>query len=460
MAILVEQVSTSEARKLIDTLEGQFADVKATAIAPASLTKSMSAFANTDGGELLIGISENKQAKTRCWEGFRNQEEANGHIQAFEKFFPLGTDFQYEFIECASEFGLVLHVQINKTQEIKYASNGTAYLRRGAQNLPQDSPESMRRLEYSKGITSFERETLPEPLSLVGESEAVKAFIRDVVPAVEPEKWLRKQILIRNDKPTVAGILLFADEPQAVLPKRCGIKVYRYKTIEEHGLRDTLAFVPKTVEGCLYNQIREAVKLTTEIVEAIPKLGESDLEEIAYPPEALHEIVTNAVIHRDYSIADDVHIRIFDNRIEVQNPGRLPAHITVENILNERFARNGSIVRILNKYPDPPNKDVGEGLKTAFDAMHKLGLKQPSIQELDNNVLVVIRHEQLASPEKAILDFLQTHETIKNSEARQVTHITADHRIKAIFGRMVEKGMIEQVPDTRTANTKYRLPIK
>src|SRR5262249_46958615 len=217
---------------------------------------------------------------------------------------------------------------------------------------------------------------------------------------------------------------------------------------------------PKTVEGYLYSQIREAVKLTTEIVEGIPKLGESGLEAIAYPPEALHEIITNAVIHRDYSVADDVHIRIFDNRIEVQSPGRLPAHITVQNILDERFARNGAVVRILNKYPDPPNKDVGEGLNTAFNAMHQLGLKEPVIRELENHVLVIIRHEQLASPEEAILDFLQTHETIKNSESLRITHITADHRIKTIFGRMVEKGMIEQVPNTRTANTRYRLPKK
>ena len=49
-------------------------------------------------------------------------------------------------------------------------------------------------------------------------------------------------------------------------------------------------------------------------------MGEDSLERVQYPPETLHEIITNAVIHRDYSIADDVHIRIFDNRIEVQSP--------------------------------------------------------------------------------------------------------------------------------------------
>jgi ATP-dependent DNA helicase RecG len=57
---------------------------------------------------------------------------------------------------------------------------------------------------------------------------------------------------------------------------------------------------------------------------------------IVYPAEALHEVITNAVLHRDYSVADDVHIRVFENRVEVESPGRLPAHITPQNILAER----------------------------------------------------------------------------------------------------------------------------
>lgn len=294
------------------------------------------------------------------------------------------------------------------------------------------------------------------PLDSVTASDVVKWFIHHVVPSAEPEPWLRKQQLLRDARPTVAGVLLFADIPQAAIPKHCGIKVYRYKTKEQAGFREALAFDPLTIEGCLYEQIRQAVRQTTEIVEKIPKMGDEALVAISYPSETLHEIITNAVLHRDYSIKDDVHIRIFDNRIEIESPGKFPAHITAENILDERFARNGSVVRILNKFPDAPNKDVGEGLNTAFEAMTKLGLKEPVIAEKDNSVLVVIRHEPLASPESAILEFLLTHETINNSEARAVTHIRADYQVKNIFRKMVKAGMIEQVPGTRTASTAYR----
>ncbi len=128
--------------------------------------------------------------------------------------------------------------------------------------------------------------------------------------------------------------------------------------------------------------------------------------------------------------------------------------------MNERFARNGAIVRVLNKFPDPPNKDIGEGLNTAFDAMHQIGLKEPVIRERENSVLVVIRHEPLASPQEAIMDYLATRDTINNGEARRITHVRQDYQIKAIFNRMVKAGLIEQVPGTRTSNTKYRKPAK
>ena len=453
MAIRTIEIAKEEVERFLLLEEDQFNEIKSIGITPANLTKTISAFANSDGGDLFIGIED---GSPRTLSGFGNPEAANGHIQIFETLFPLGADFSYDLLKSKDFFGLVLFVHVNKTSRIVKASNGIPYLRRGAQNLPQSSAEQLKRLELTKGISSFESETLNVPLGVVTGSDIVTGFIKKIVPNTFPEPWLRKQALIRADLPTVAGVVLFADEPQAHLPKHCSVKIYRYKTKEAQGFREALAFVPETIEGPLYSQIHQSVRRTVEIVESIPRMGDSSLEKIKYPPEALHEIITNAIIHRDYSIADDVHIRIFDNRIEVQSPGTLPAHITPLNILEERFARNGAIVRILNKFPDPPNKDVGEGLNTAFEALERIGLKDPIIAEKGGSVLVVIKHELLASPEEAIMDYLSRNPTINNREARHITHITADYRIKSIFGRMVKAGFIEQVPDTRTVNTCYR----
>ncbi|WP_187270233.1 ATP-binding protein [Pontibacter qinzhouensis] len=101
------------------------------------------------------------------------------------------------------------------------------------------------------------------------------------------------------------------------------------------------------------------------------------------------------MLHRDYSIASDIHIRVFDNRVEIGSPGVLAGHVTIHNILTEQAARNGTLVRLINKFPNPPNKDVGEGLNTAFKEIQALRLKHPEIIEKPNSVLVVIKHEAL-----------------------------------------------------------------
>lgn len=455
----MERITREQALKVMEMPEGQFYEVKARQIAPASLSKAISAFANSEGGDLYVGIEENGYPRVREWLGFENQEAAAGHINLFEKLFPLGTDFQYTFLQCDEYRGLLLHIQVNKTRAIMRASNGIPYIRRGAASLPVDTAEALKRLEYSKGLTSFEDEAVNVDPELITDSDVAQWFVQTMIPDTTATAWIKKQALIRGGKPTVAGTLLFADEPQACLPKHSGVKIYRYKTSEAEGFREVLDFTPETIEGCLYHQIRSAVKRTIEHVEKIQRMGDTGLVPVKYPPETLHEIITNAIIHRDYSIADDVHIRIFDNRIEVQSPGRLPAHVTIENIRRERFARNGAIVRILNKFPEPPNKDVGEGLNTAFKAMTDQGLKEPLLLQKENDVWAVIRHEPLASPEEAIMDYLSKHETINNSQAREVTHIKRDHQVKAIFGRMAVAGMIEQVPGTKTSNTRYRRKV-
>ncbi len=452
MAIEIVHLTQQEAEKIRLTPEGQFADVKGRFIAPKDLTTDVSAFANADGGDLYIGIEN----IGRQWAGFADMEKANGHLQIFEELFPLGNDFQYDFLRADEYQGLVLHVQINKTRGIVYASNRVPYLRRGAASYPQNTPEKVRRLALNKGVESFEAETLSLTKDIIIESPIIKRFIKEVVPMTTPEKWLIKQNLIIDGKPTVAGVLVFSEEPQAYLPKHCGIKIYRYKSSEVEGHRDLLDGDPITVEGDLYSQIKEAVRATKEITERIPKLSDDGLGYVSYPEETLHEILTNAVLHRDYSIKDDIHIRIFDNRVEVQSPGRLPANLTVDNILDERFARNGALVRILNKFPEPPNKDVGEGLNTAYNKMIEAGLKQPEPKELENGVLFLIKHEPLASPTEIISQYLEKNAQIKNAKAREITHIKTDFKMKSIFNKMEKAGLIERVPGTRTASTAWQ----
>ncbi|WP_291395846.1 ATP-binding protein [Devosia sp.] len=147
---------------------------------------------------------------------------------------------------------------------------------------------------------------------------------------------------------------------------------------------------------------------------------------------------------------------IFQNRIEVISPGRLPGHVTVENILDVRDSRNPKIVRTLRRYKDAPNQDLGEGLNTAFQKMKEWRLQPPVIQQLQNAVKVTIPHTPLATPEEAVLEYLQTHEEINNSIARFLTGIKSENQMKEVFYRLRDRGLIERVPDKRGNAAAWR----
>ncbi len=444
-------ISASEVKRLLELEEGHYLDLKSVDIRPAKLTETVSAFANTAGGEIFVGIAEESSAsgKQRLWQGFQDMEAANGHIQAIEAMSPLGNHYKATFLKSADQSGLVLHLVVFKVKEILLASGNCPYVRRNAHKQPVTTEDGLRRLRLDKGITSFEDEIIDISSTDISNSVVCNSFIMDIVPSSEPEDWLQKQRLVISGKPTVAGVLLFSDEPQINLPKRSAVKVFRYKTKDEQGERDALAFDPITIEGCAYNLISHAVARTKSLVEEIKTLGASGLESVTYPDETLHEIITNAVLHRDYSIASDIQVRIYDNRIEVESPGRLPGHVTPANILKEQSARNAKIVRIINKFPNPPNKDVGEGLNTAFEAMKKLKLREPEILERENSVLVNIRHTPLASPHDAVMNYLQTHDEITNSIARDLCAIPSENAMKAVFLALSKRQLIEKIPEKK-----------
>ncbi len=448
------QITEDEALDLLNGHESHFLDFKSARISAASLSKSISAFANTSGGEVFVGIEDHGTAGDR-WQGFPTEEDANGIFQAIEKLVPGRRLCNAEFIESPSRQGLVLHLLVAKSPEIVPATDSIPRIRRNAQNLRVEG-DALDRLKYEKGIVSFEDELVNVDEKTVTNSVEVIEFMVSQVPSGEPESWLSSQQVLIDHKPTVAGVLLFSDLPQAALPKRSAVKIYRYTTSEETLSREMLASDPITIEGPVYDVIFESVAAVKDIIESIKRMTEDGLEEVVYPEETLHEIITNAILHRDYSIVTDTQIRIYDDRVEIESPGRFPGHVSIDNFLHEQFARNPKLVRLINKFPSPPNKDVGEGFNTAFDAMRRIRLKDPEVLEKDNSVLVVIRHARLASPAQIVMEYLETHETVTNVIGREITGIRRDVQMKDVLVSLRNRDMIEIVPGTRGRATAWR----
>lgn len=449
---MIEQktIDHDEVVRILAMEEGHFLDFKAAAIAPAKLSESISAFGNTAGGELFVGISEDREKGRRLWRGFGSMEDANGLFQVLHGMAPLGINYNATWLSGDGSTGYVLQVIIAKTKDILVATDGHPYIRQNAQNFRVTGNDGLQRLRLDKGIATFEDEVVNVDEQSITNSEATLRFILEQVPSAEPIDWMKKQNLMVGDRPIVAGVLLFSDEPQAALPKRSAIKIFRYGSREEEGRREQLAADPITIEGCLYKQISEAVERTKQMVEEVKALTPEGLAPAIYPHETLHEIITNAVLHRDYSITADVQVRIFDNRIEVESPGRLPGHVTPENILREQSARNPKIVRLINKFPNPPNKDVGEGLNTAFEAMKKLRLKEPEVEEGQHSVTVHIRHTPLASAHDTVMAYLQNNAEITNRIARELTGIRSENSMKNVFLTLKSRHLIEPVPGKTT----------
>lgn len=452
------QISERERDLILALEEGHFQDIKAKEIKPSKLSESVSAFANAAGGEIFIGVREDKSGptKVRRWDGFSDIEEANSVLQMLNQIAPLADFIITTFLHCDGESGVVLKIEILRNGAITKATDGVPYIRKGAQKLPVDTAEGMERLRLDKGISSYEDYKVNATINTIENSTVALEFLLGVVPTAEPEAWLRKQQLILDQNPTVAGVILFAEEPQAILPKRTAIKLFRYKTTDLAPSREHLVFDPLTIEGWAYKLIYDAVSKTQEIIEDLKRLGHSGLLDVQYPPETLHEIITNAVLHRDYSFAADIQIRIFDNRIEVESPGRLVGHVTTQNILHTQYARNQRLVRLINKFPNPPNKDVGEGLNTAFDAMRKLRLRDPIITETESTVLVTIPHQKLASAEDLVMAYLRENDEITNRQARELCGVRSENSMKGIFKRLQARDLIEQVPDRSRFKAAWR----
>lgn len=159
----------------------------------------------------------------------------------------------------------------------------------------------------------------------------------------------------------------------------------------------------KEFTGNLFNQIDYAEKYINEHIEALYRLKEGQVaREVIpqYPYFAIRELITNAIVHRDYSVMGSrIIIRMFKDRIEFNSPGCLPANITPENIVYEQYSRNSIIADIFNRVKFI--EKLGEGWDKIIDSVkeHPLKPKLPKIIDTGNTVIVSLFSAKLEKVE-------------------------------------------------------------
>lgn len=457
----VRVIERDEINSLLFLSEDHFNDTKSKRITPAKLQETFVAFANSDGGDLYVGIEDKSEAGERIV-GFGEQEDANAIISTLlEETTPAVENVLIEFLEVKGK-GLILHFGIPKSPKVHYTAAGDCYIRINASKR-KIKGERITQLGYSKGAEPYERRALDDvDIDDIAEGEILKSYMARVGTHLEAEAFLRKQrLLTKKDRervPNVGAVLLFDDEPQATLETRCAVKVYRLRTTEEEYKREQLEEMPVTINGDIESVIDKTVAQVVSYIDGASFEDGGKLIKLSYPSEALKEILVNAVIHRDYSLNDDIHVRIFDNRIEVQSPGKLPGYMKLDNLYDDRFSRNPNVVRMLHNLPNPVNHDIGEGLDTAKNELKKAGLVDPVFSEKDNAFIVTIKHQKIASLEEVILQYLADNPggSVTNKLVRQLSGEDDMQKVKIALQKLRANGKIKPEDENAKAfNFRY-----
>ncbi|BDD34261.1 RNA-binding domain-containing protein [Escherichia coli] len=457
----VIDISAQEIKALLNTTEDHFNDFKSKQIAPNKLQETFVAFANADGGNIYIGIEDAASGRERI-SGFNEPEEANAIISTLlENTNPAVENVEVEYLRTPSN-GLILHVDIPKSPKVHYTASGDCFIRANAQKL-KIKGERITQLSYSKGAEPYEKKAVDiVEVEDILESEYYSDYLRRIGTTQSPRVFLKKQrLLTKKDGefvPNVGCVLLFDEEPQGCLDTRCAVKVYRLRTTEAEYKREQLQEDPVTIEGPLEVVILNTIAKVKEYVDGASFKDGENLVKLSYPAEALKEILVNAVIHRDYSQKDDVHVKVYDNRIEVQSPGRLPGYMTINNLYEERFSRNPNLVRLLHKLPNPVNHDIGEGLDTAKNELRKAGLVAPVFEERGNNFVVIVKHQTIASIEDVIINYFKENPTgqLTNKLVRQLSGEDDLQKVKKALQKLREEGVIKPLdPNANPFKFKY-----
>lgn len=454
-------LTTAETQQLLSADEDHFLDLKSKDIQPSKLQETFVAFANADGGDLYIGI-EDKKSKSARLNPFTSKEEANAIISVLlEQTEPSVENVSIEFLTVNG--GSLLHVSVPKSPKVHYTASGDCFVRLNAAKV-KIKGERVTQLAYSKGSLLYERVPVESvDVEELMQSAALESYISRIETSLEPKSFLRKQRLLSEKEgkilPNVGCILLFDDEPQASIDTRCAIKVYRLRTTEAEYKREHLAEMPATINGPLETQVNAALAKVSELVKGATYYEGDKLVSRHYPVEAIKELVVNAVIHRDYSLNDDIHIKIFDNRIEISSPGKLPGYMTINNLYDERFSRNPNIVRMLHNLPDPLNHDIGEGLDTVRNELKKAGLVDPVFEVKGNAFVATIRHQRMASIEDVVMQYLEknANAVMTNKLARQLSGEDDINKVKKALQKLRAEGKISPVDSSvRAFNFQYR----
>jgi ATP-dependent DNA helicase RecG len=373
---------------LLALSEDQWFDRKSNRTSAQDLANVLIGFANAEGGLVVIGLWGGKV------EGVNGvPKRVAGWQQAALDFTAPGVPCRPRLVDCISASGErdhLLAIEVETSEKVHANRRDEVFLRVGDENRRLTFAQRQELL-YDKGQATYESAVVAGARREDLHEDLLRSYA-DAVNHPDPDRLLTARGLVtREGQVTIAAVLLFAIEPQTWLPEAY-VRVLRYRGTERGtGARQQLLDDVR-IEGPIPIQLTEAREAVFDRLPARRALAASGrFEQVGLvPQDAWLEAVVNAVIHRSYSISGDhVRVEIFDDRVEVESPGRFPGIADTNNPLQiTRFARNPRIARVCADLHF--GQELGEGIRRMFEEMRLAGLADPVYHQTSGSVRLML----------------------------------------------------------------------
>ncbi len=372
-------------QEIISRKEDQTFDCKSIQIEPKALAVPIVAFANADGGVIAIGVSD----KTRMVEGIdQHTEKLNELLRVPFDFCNPSIPVTCSYLPCTDKDGnenRILLMKIPASSSLHTNQADEAFMRAGDKSRKLTFDERVQ-LMYDKGERYYEDTTVYGATIDDIDMDAVASYAKLVGYGKSPLQYLRENNgFVKTNKKgeedvSTACILLFGKYPQKFFP-RARTRFIRYEGIDEKVGAEMNVIKDVTFEGTILNQVKKTIEFIETQVREHTFLGQHAqfVTKRDYPEFVIQEMTVNSCCHRAYNIkGTEIQIKMFDDRLVFESPGRLPGQVKPNNIRHTHFSRNPKIAAFLKAYHFV--KEFGEGFDRIYREQEANGANVPSFR--------------------------------------------------------------------------------
>lgn len=364
------------------------------------ITETLVAFANADGGEILVGVEDDGtitglpyQAETinQLLEAPKNNTHPDTPLESLIK----------HRVTLNNE--LILYFAIEKsTRTIHQTSDGKCLQRKDRENRPVSAVQLQ--FEREEQISrEYDRQFVDGAQILDLDLESIGRVSDYLTPGMSTEKCLQYLGLaeygIGMFRLRRAALLLFAKDVSHWHP-RCQVRVVRVRGTELKTGRGYNVISDETATENILELIASAwEKLRPHLVETKMTPDALFKESVMYPEDACREALINAIAHRNYSIeGQNIEILIYDDRMEVHSPGGLLSTIKIDELTRLtgiHESRNAFITRVLRHIGYV--RELGEGIRRIFNLMRDADLVPPELHSEPSKFSITLCYKSVFS---------------------------------------------------------------